>query len=430
MTKKIAFKTLGCRLNQYETDALVSQFSQGDYQIVDFNSKADIYIVNTCTVTNQSDHKSRQEIYKAGRNGDDAVLLVTGCMVNNHKDALKPKFDKVTYFVDNIHKSSIRSMVDAHFEGEMIEPSQLQADVFGFQPADETFHTRSFIKIQDGCDNFCTYCIVPKVRGRAVSRPLEDIIENIKQVLAFGYKEIVFTGVNISRYQYKDISFEDLLDEVLKIEGDFRLRISSIEADGFSDRLYDLFKHPKLMPHLHLCLQSGSDNILLKMRRFYDRKSFKEIVDAIRQRVPDFNFSTDMIVGFPGESEQDFEDSLNMSKEIGFSHIHTFKYSVRNGTRAARMENQIPEKVKTERSKKMRQLAEELKIEYRKKFIGRNDSVLIENVSKNTASGYGEFYVPVKIKNAGQITKNSFARVKITGIEDKENDPALLAELV
>lgn len=321
-------------------------------------------------------------------------------------------------------------MVDAHFEGEMIEPSQLQADVFGFQPADETFHTRSFIKIQDGCDNFCTYCIVPKVRGRAVSRPLEDIIENIKQVLAFGYKEIVFTGVNISRYQYKDISFEDLLDEVLKIEGDFRLRISSIEADGFSDRLYDLFKHPKLMPHLHLCLQSGSDNILLKMRRFYDRKSFKEIVDAIRQRVPDFNFSTDMIVGFPGESEQDFEDSLNMSKEIGFSHIHTFKYSVRNGTRAARMENQIPEKVKTERSKKMRQLAEELKIEYRKKFIGRNDTVLIENVSKNTASGYGEFYVPVKIKNAGQITKNSFARVKITGIEDKENDPALLAELV
>jgi threonylcarbamoyladenosine tRNA methylthiotransferase MtaB len=218
--KKVAFKTLGCRLNQYETDALVSDFDQAGYEIVDFKDAADVVIVNTCTVTNQSDQKSRNTISQAARNNLGSMVVVTGCMANNYKEKLEGQ-SKITYVVDNERKASIRQLVDAHFQGEILHPSNLEGDVFQFNTVDRSLHTRSSIKIQDGCDNFCTFCIIPKVRGRAVSRPLPQIIENVKDTLANGFKELVITGVNIGRYEWEDKRFEDVLEAILNVPGDF-----------------------------------------------------------------------------------------------------------------------------------------------------------------------------------------------------------------
>lgn len=425
--KKIAFKTLGCRLNLFETDALASQFAKNDYQVVEFNEDADVYVINTCTVTNQSDQKSRNAISQADRINKDALTIVTGCMATNYKENLQQS-EKIDYVVDNDHKSSILSLVEAHRHGEIVKPEMFEKDLFGYQPADETFHTRSLIKIQDGCDNFCTFCIIPKVRGRAVSRPAKDIFENIQQVVGFGFKEVVLTGVNIGRYQDGEMDFEKMVDKILEIPGDFRVRISSIEPDGYSESFFRLFANSKLAPHMHICLQSGSEDILLKMRRMYTAKQFLETAEKIKQAYPDFNLTTDIIVGFPGETEEDFQQTVEMAKKINFGHIHTFKYSVRTGTRAERMPDQIPEKVKTQRSEVIRKISEATKLSYRESFIGKKQTVLVEKILRNGfATGYGEHYIPITIQSKG-LQKNEFYTVQITGVEIKD-EPILLAQI-
>jgi threonylcarbamoyladenosine tRNA methylthiotransferase MtaB len=422
--KKVAFKTLGCRLNLYETDAIASEFSKNNYQVVDFSERADIYVINTCTVTNQSDQKSRQVINHSIKINQDALTIVTGCMATNYKDKLKEN-QFINYVVDNEHKTSVLSVVESHFRGQVVDPDQFEKDVFGFAPADETFHTRSFIKIQDGCDNFCTFCIVPKVRGRAVSRPAEEIFSNIRQVIGFGYKEIVLTGVNLGRYKYKTYDFEKLVEEILKIEGNFRVRISSIEPDGYDESFFRLFQNPKLMPHMHICLQSGSEDVLLRMRRMYTAKEFEGIATKLKSDYPDFNLTTDLIVGFPGETEEDFNKTLDMTNQIGFGHVHTFKYSVRKGTRAARMPDHVSEKEKSRRSEILRNIANKSKTKYRKSLIGKSQTVLIETIDKQGyAKGYGEHYVPVLIKEKG-LRRNEFYKVKISGMEITE-EPLLI----
>jgi len=415
--KKIAFKTLGCRLNQYETDALASRFHKGSYQLVDFSDEADIYVVNTCTVTNQSDQKSRQTINAARKISNDAIVVVTGCMANNYKQSLLENTG-ITYVVDNERKSSIFSIVESHYRGEVADPEGFDKDLFSYDPAQKTFHTRSMIKIQDGCDNFCTFCIIPKVRGRAASRPAQEIYDNIREVVDFGFKEVVLTGVNIGRYQDGALNFEQLVANILELPGDFRLRISSIEPDGFSDRFFDMFANPKLSPHLHLCLQSGSEDILLKMRRMYTAKQFMSMAEKLRTMYPGFNLTTDIIVGFPGETEEDFGKTITMAKELAFSHIHTFKYSVRSGTRAERMADQLPEKVKNQRSELIRAISDENKRAYLNKMIGRQQRLLVERVgADHVVRGYGEHYIPIRIKEKG-IEKNSFVPITLTGIHE------------
>jgi threonylcarbamoyladenosine tRNA methylthiotransferase MtaB len=425
-SRKIAFKTLGCRLNQFETDALAAQFGRHNYQVVGYPEDADIYIVNTCTVTNQGDAKSRKAIHQATRRESQAVTIVTGCMVDGQREKLQ-QMEGVTYFIENARKSSIFQLVEAHFNGETVSPENFEKDLFGFEAADKTFHTRSYIKIQDGCNNFCTFCIVPKVRGRAISRPLDDILENIIEVQGHGYKEIVLTGVNIGRYQHDNTDFEDLVEKVLELPGDFRVRISSIEPEGFGDKLIDLFQHPKLTPHLHLCLQSGSDRILLQMRRFYNVTTFRNMVDRIKGRYPDFNLTTDIIVGFPGETDEDFKKSCDISRGNGFSHIHTFKFSVREGTRAERMQDQITEKVKNERSAVIRSISEENKRKYLSSMIGKEQTVLVEKYHPRLklAKGYGEHYVPVEFNFPEEI-HNQFITVKIESLSTGQ-EPNLIA---
>lgn len=424
MRRKVAFKTLGCRLNQFETDSLATEFKKGDYEVVGFNQKADVYIVNTCTVTNQSDHKSRNLVSQAGKKNDDAIVVVTGCMVNNDREAVEQRTD-VTYAVDNAQKSSIFPLVEGHFRGEVVHPGTFQPDLFRFEPAVMGFHTRSSIKIQDGCDNFCTFCIIPKVRGRATSRPTDDIMQNIRHVLALGSKEIVLTGVNIGRYDYEGCTFEDLLEKILAIQGDFRVRISSIEPEGLGEKFYNLVHHPKLCPHLHLCLQSGSDKVLLQMRRMYNLDGYKKILENIKSRRPDFNFTTDIIVGFPGETDDDFQKTCEVVKELEFTHIHTFKYSVRKGTRAERMAEQVPGKIKTQRSEEIRHISEENKIKYRKRFLGTKEKVLIEKVHGKKAKGYSAHFNPYLIEAPG-LQKNSFVDVVSNDLHQEKEEIYLI----
>ena len=394
--KKVSFKTLGCRLNQYETDALVTRFHQAGYQVVDYTSPADITVINTCTVTNQSDQKSRNTINQAARKNPAGMVVVTGCMANNHKEKLEAN-EKITYVVDNERKSQIVSLVDAHFKGEVVHPESWAGDVFGFETVDKSLHTRTSIKVQDGCDNFCTYCIVPSVRGRAVSRPLEEILENIRRVVDNGFKEVVITGVNIGRYESEQYNLERAIEKMVELPGDFRIRISSMEPDGFGPDFHKVFEHPKMAPHLHLCIQSGSDPILKKMRRMYSTRSFMNIIENFRKEIPDFNFTTDVIVGFPGETELDFEDTLRVVKEARFSHVHTFRYSRRKGTRADRLEDQLEEKIKAERSEVIRQISEENRLNYMDSMLGKTQRVLIEKVnSEGLARGYGEHYLPLQ----------------------------------
>jgi threonylcarbamoyladenosine tRNA methylthiotransferase MtaB len=425
---RVAFKTLGCRLNQYETDALVTDFNEAGYELVGFDDSPDVVVVNTCTVTNQSDQKSRTVISQAARKNKDAVVVVTGCMANNFREKLESQ-ENITFVVENNRKSSILTLVDAHFSGEILHPNQLPQDVFRYEPVRKSLHTRSAVKVQDGCDNFCTFCIIPMVRGRAVSRPVEEVLESVRKTLENGFKEIVVTGVNIGRYEDGESRFEDLLEKILEVPGDFRVRISSLEPDGFGDRFVELFANPKLMPHLHLCLQSGSDKTLLRMRRMYDVEQFRKTITQFRAVYPEFNFTTDIIVGFPGETEEEFSETLDAVKEFNFSHVHTFKYSVRKGTRAERLENHIPEKIKTKRSAQIRELSEENKRCYYQSLIGTTQEVLVEKVTKTKASGYGDLYVPVEFQ-ANDIQKNTVHTIKLTGLSGEGEKLVLVGELV
>ena len=422
--KTIAFKTLGCRVNLFETDSLASRFKVGGYEVTS-GSEADIFVVNTCTVTNTSDQKCRQAIHQIRRKNPEALLVVTGCMVNHRKEELLQE-GVADYVIDNERKSAIFDIVEEHFKLGHSDPEGYDRDLFSYHPAFDTFHTRSLIKIHDGCNNFCSYCIIPMVRGRSTSRPAQDIYNNILKVVEHGFKEIVLTGVNMGRYQDGDTNFETLVEHIINIEGDFRVRVSSIEPDQFSDRFLGLFQHEKLAPHMHICLQSGSDDTLKRMHRLYTVAQFRDMCQRIKAFRPDFNLTTDIIVGFPGETEQTFNESCDFAKEIGFSHIHTFKYSVRTGTRAAVMPDQVSEKVKTERSEVMRQISLDNKTKYFEMMQGKTQRMLIERIdNKGLARGYGENYLPI-ILNAKDLERNTYINIKLGEIANQGNEEKMI----
>jgi threonylcarbamoyladenosine tRNA methylthiotransferase MtaB len=266
------------------------------------------------------------------------------------------------------------------------------------------------------------------VRGRSTSRPAEDIYENIQKVVDHGFKEVVLTGVNMGRYHDGDTNFETLVEHIINIEGDFRVRVSSIEPDQFSDRFLQLFQHKKLAPHMHICLQSGSEDTLKRMHRFYSAAQFREMCQRIKAFRPDFNLTTDIIVGFPGETEETFQESCDFAREIGFSHIHTFKYSKRTGTKASVMPDQVPEIEKSRRSEIMRAISLENKLKYFEKMKGKNQRLLIERIdSKGIARGYGENYIPIQISGE-DLKRNSFINVVLNEITNKNNEDKMAFE--
>ncbi len=401
---RVAFKTIGCRLNQFETDSLITRFKENGIEIVNSFADSDAVIINTCTVTSKSDYKSRNIIKKAIKENPNAIVIVTGCYAETDAETIKA-IRGVDYVINNENKSRVMDILLKH---QSLEESKISGHVFDFPAPVKGIHTRAYLKVQDGCDNYCSYCKVAIARGIEKSRDISSVIYDFNKIISAGIKEIVLTGVNTGSYQS---GIESLLKSLLTISGDFRIHISSIEMRYVNSVLIEIFKNPQICYHLHIPLQSGSDKILKKMNRKYSKEQFLNMVKNIKHELPCINLTTDVIVGFPGETDEDFNHTLDVIKESEFSHIHTFKYSPRKGTKAYSFKDDVPEDVKKSRSFTIRELSKTNLIGYKQKFINKPLQVLIETMikvegkdySKGKCREYFDVLIPGEYKNNQNI---------------------------
>lgn len=425
--KRIAFYTLGCKVNQADTASMEAIFRKAGYQVVGFNEQADIYLINTCVVTNMGQRKSRQIINRAVRSNPLALTVVTGCypqtapdevkniagvdviignqergrIVELAEQALAAKQDEV---LDNVHKIT----VDTQFE-------ELAAGT-------ETDKTRAFLKIQEGCNQYCTYCIIPYARGPLRSRSLDSIREEVGKLVAAGYKEVVLIGIHLGCYGKEhggSLTLYDAVKEALSVEGLKRLRLGSLESVEVEPRLLDLMREDKrLCRHLHLPLQSGCDKILRAMHRPYDTARFKELLTEIRNTLPDIMITTDIIVGFPGETDEDFKQTLDFAAECGFAKMHVFPYSKRKGTPAEKMPQQVEDTVKQQRAAALSELDNKMQQQAMEAVIGSNVEVLFEQPVDDThIEGLAGDYLRVLVAGDAKLC-GEIASVKITGLQD------------
>ena len=357
---KVKAITLGCKVNTYESEYVMSLFKKKGYEIV--SDMADIYVINTCSVTNMSDVKSRKIINKVRRENKDSIIVVMGCMIEAHKDYQN---DLVDIIIGNKDKSKVVELVEEYLKTH--EKKKILYKDFDLSFEDMFIshmnsHTRAFVKIQDGCENFCSYCIIPYTRGRQRSKKKETVLKEIETLVLNGYQEVVLTGIHTGHYGSDiETSFPELLEEICKIKGLKRLRISSIEITELDDSFLDVLrKYPIIVSHLHIPLQAGSNTILKAMNRKYLKDYYKNKIDTIRMIRPGISITTDVIVGFPGETEELFQETLDFVKEIEFSKVHVFPYSRRQGTKADLMDGQIPENIKKERVKRLIELSNQL----------------------------------------------------------------------
>ncbi len=393
---KVGIYTLGCKVNTYESEFIISLFKNRGYEIVPFEDECDVYIVNTCTVTNNSDRKDRKIINSI--KNKDACKVVCGCFVESAKDY---DFTGIDVVIGNYNKSNIVDLVEEHLKTkkQIISKENIMTVPFEDMKINHLeARTRAFVKIQDGCENYCAYCIIPFVRGRCRSKKKEIVLSEITDLVNNGYKEIVLTGIHTGNYGVDiNTNFSNLLEEILNIKGLKRLRISSIEITELDDKFFKLLTNKILCNHLHIPLQSGSDKVLKLMNRKYNKEEYKKIIDKLRSIRPDISITTDVIVGFPQEDEKDFNECLEFVKEINFSKVHVFPYSKRNGTKAARMNGHIDGNTKKERTKKLLKLSEELEKSYYKSFIGKKEQVLIEKVIDSYSYGHTTNYLYLKL---------------------------------
>lgn len=415
MSKVVRFVTLGCKVNQYETNAMAQKFLEKGYQIIEEitpeneDIKPDICIINTCTVTNMSDRKSRQMLRRMKEKNQSTIVVAVGCYAQVAKNELA-KIPEIDLVLGNNEKVEIVKYVEEyinnHINNVELDDVMYSKEFSDFGDVTYTEKTRAVIKIQDGCDRFCSYCIIPYARGRVRSRKPENIISEITQIASKGIKEVVITGIHIASYG-KDFAMSkdskltnyrliDLLEEINEIQGIQRIRLGSIEplliTVEFVERLKKL---EKICHHFHLSLQSGCDETLKRMNRRYTTEQFKEIVRLLRNAYSDVNLTTDIIVGFPGETDEEFNKTYQFLKEIKFYKMHVFKYSPRKGTKAAVMLNQINGDIKEERSKKLIELSDRNEIEYNKSYIGKNVEVLFEEEKDGMYKGHTQNYIMV-----------------------------------
>jgi MiaB-like tRNA modifying enzyme len=427
MKKTAAFLSLGCKVNSYETEAMRQMFEAAGYDIVDFKEIADVYVINTCTVTNIADRKSRQMLHQAKSRNPKAVIAAVGCYVQAAEEVLLAD-DAVDLIVGNNKKSDIVSMVErcmgTQNKEELVVEINDEREYEELNVSTTTEKTRAFIKIQDGCNRFCSYCIIPYVRGRVRSRKEGDILAEITELVQQGYKEIVLTGIHISSYgtDFQDeegqpiaqerMPLAELIVRIGNIDGIERIRLGSLEPRIItSEFLNKIAKVKAFCPHFHLSLQSGSDTVLQRMNRKYTAQDYYERVLLIHKYFEQPAFTTDIIVGFPGETDEEFKDTLEFVKKIGFSHIHVFKYSKREGTKASKMPGQIPEEIKNLRSNILIKLSELLSKEYKAGFLGKIEKVLFEEEfifeERRYQLGHNERYlklaVPVECDLSNQI---------------------------
>ena len=410
MAKKVAFITLGCKVNQYESNGMAQKFLEKGYKVVEHTEKADIYVVNTCTVTNISDRKSRQMLRRVKEINKDSIVIAVGCYVQVAKRDVE-KIPEIDICLGNDEKANIVDFAEKYIKDKIKEvPMQdvLKSKEFvDFGEVVFTEKTRAVVKIQDGCDRYCSYCIIPYARGRVRSRNPENIIEEIKEIVKKDIKEVVITGIHIASYgkDFKNgYKLIDLLEEINKIEGLKRIRLGSIEPllinEEFISRLKKL---DKMCPHFHLSLQSGCDETLKRMNRRYTTKEFKNIVKIIRNNYSDAMLTTDVIVGFPGETEEEFGNTYKFLKEIKFYKIHVFKYSPRKGTKAAVMPNQIDGNKKEERSRKLIELSNQNEKAYNQNYIGKEVEILFEEEKNGIWQGHTKNYILAHYKTEKNI---------------------------
>lgn len=413
---KVAIQSLGCKVNLYESEYITDQFQKAGYEIVPFQEIADVYIINTCSVTNTSDVKSRKVIHQAIRRNPDACIVAIGCFIEANHDYHE---DGVDILLGNANKSKVLEYVERYWQ------TKQKANYF-VTPIPEKFddmtmstflgRTRAFIKIQDGCENFCSYCIIPYVRGKCRSKNFQTVLEEIQNYVQHGYKEVVLTGIHTGNYGVDlGTDFAALLREIVKINGLVRLRISSIEITELTDEVLQIIRdNDVIVDHLHIPLQAGSDKILRLMNRKYDLAYFKQKMEQIREIRPDISLTTDIIVGFPSETEEDFQDTLSFVREVQFSKVHVFPYSRRSGTVAADMAEQVPGDVKKDRVRRLLALSKELETEYMKKFIGKTLPVLMEVNRTDYSLGHTSNYLLVKVP--GEYQSEDLVDVTITDV--------------
>ncbi|MDE6208884.1 MAG: tRNA (N(6)-L-threonylcarbamoyladenosine(37)-C(2))-methylthiotransferase MtaB [Lachnospiraceae bacterium] len=427
--KKVALHNLGCKVNTYETDAMAQSLREKGYEIMPFEEGADIYIINTCSVTNIADRKSRQMLHRAKKLNPNAIVVATGCYVQTAgKEALEEQ--NIDLVIGNNNKSHIVDILEEYIKSNkkqiVIDDLSRKTKYEDMNMTTVTEHTRAFIKIQDGCNQFCTYCIIPYARGRIRSRDLQDMIREIKELAHNGFKEIVLTGIHLSSYgkekdlQEKKITLIDAIRETANIEGIERVRLGSLEpmiiTEDFLKQLRDI---KEFCPHFHLSLQSGCEATLKRMNRHYTPDMYYERCKMIREYFDNPAITTDVIVGFPGESDEDFEKCKSFLRKVCFSEMHIFKYSKRHGTIAAKMENQIDDNKKSIRSDILLELNEIMNLEYRNSFIGKNAEVLLEEKiyykNKEYQVGYTKEYVKIGIISEKDLTGKI---VNVTVIEN------------
>lgn len=429
--KTVAFITLGCKVNQYETNAMTQQFIEKGYKIVEHTEKADIYIVNTCTVTNMSDRKSRQMLRRVKELNKEAIIVACGCYAQVAKEELE-KIEEINLVLGNNEKKDIVEYVETYIKSKNTEKQTIpkvqtedvmnQKEFVEFGDITFTEKTRAVIKIQDGCDRFCSYCIIPYARGRVRSRKPEHILSEIQKNAKEGIKEVVITGIHIASYG-KDFKqayrLIDLLEEMNEIEGIERIRLGSIEPLLITEEfVYRLEKLSKVCHQFHLSLQSGCDETLKRMNRRYTTEEFKDITKLLRKTFEDAILTTDIIVGFPGESEEEFEKTYTFLKEIKFYKMHVFKYSPRKGTKAAVMPNQIDGNKKEERSKRLIELSNKNEKAYNQQYIGKEVEVLFEEEKDGVWQGHTKNYILAHYKTEENM-ENKMIKLQCQGAEQE-----------
>ena len=435
---KAAFHTLGCKVNQYETEAIKEAFVSRGAEIVNEDEFADVYVINTCTVTNIADRKSRQFIRRAKRVNPDAVIVVTGCyaQVSSDEVAAMPEVDLV---IGNALKTEIADKAFVLYEKanagdresyyHVLSYDELTGyEDMGVVTSDESSMSRAYIKIEEGCNRFCSYCLIPYARGRVRSRAPEQVVAEAKALVEKGYKEIVLTGINTALYGTEPgfdfvheadeaglSGMEAIIKRIDAIEGDFRIRLSSLEPTVVDkDDVLKLLGYEKLCHHLHLSIQSGSNKVLAAMNRHYTRDEYLEIVKALRDFDPHYGITTDIIVGFPGETEADFEDTLDIVRRAGFGKVHVFRYSPRKGTPGENMPDAISGEVKNVRAAMLEKHAKETAEAFFEALIGSVQTVLIEEVRDGYAEGYTDNYIKISISDeASMIRTGEFYKVRL-----------------
>ncbi len=409
---RVALDTLGCKLNQAETELLAKQLAEAGYHLVSLADRADVYILNTCTVTHIADRKARHRLRLAHHRNPAALLVATGCYAQRTPQELS-HIEGVSFVLGNDEKPHLLRLLEE--SGYLSNPASAQD--LTTSPHNGS-RTRSLIKVQDGCDSFCAYCIVPLVRGREKSLSVEQVVAEVKRRTSDGNKEVVLTGTKIGSYNYNDVNLKGLLEHILAETNVTRLRLSSLQPQEISSELLGLWHDNHLCRHFHLALQSGSDGVLKRMNRRYSIGDYQRAVSIIQALVPEAAITTDIIVGFPGETSAEFEESYEFCRRVKFARIHVFPYSPRQGTQAARMPNHVGAQVKRERSQKMLALAKESAQNFNRRFLCKVMPVLWEKQSANGVwSGLTDNYIKVYTKSSKNLT-NKLLLVKLVEVKD------------